>query len=409
MTATDKKIDQLILERIMDIGSGMLKAGGEIKRVEETITLLCRAYGALDADVFVITSDIVTTVRFEDSDALTQTRRIKNLQVNMAEVEFYNQLSREICAEPMTNEEILSRLKQKPDFNTNQFLLSAVWAVISASFTLFFGGEVIDAVISFIIGGVLCLFYNIVSKRIDNNYCVVVLCSVFGGLLPFFLRLVNPEINSFYINIGNIMLLIPGVALMTSIRDMFSGDTISGLLEFFEAMLVGFVIAFGFAVMNSTYTINVLETSPLLEIATAFAGSLGFAVVFGCRYKIGFVGALGGALSWIIVVLLTAVNISEYIAFFVAAMAITLYSRLMAMVTRCPATPFLRVAVVPLVPGKALYMTMVYALSEEWQSLFTQGISTILYALCISSGILIISTLFDMRDKKIIGKLAVRD
>lgn len=401
---TNIKLDQQILERIMDIGSGMLRAGGEIKRVEETITLLCRAYGAVEIDVFVITSDIVTTVRFEDSDALTQSRRIKNQQVNMAEVEFYNQLSREICANPITNKEILEKLKKKPDFKRNQILMAVVWAVISASFTLFFGGTVIDAVISFVIGIVLCLFYNLVSRRIDNYYCVVVLCSVFGGLLPFLLRLVNPQINSFYINIGNIMLLIPGVALMTSIRDMFSGDTISGLLEFFEAMLVGFVIAFGFAVMNSTYTINAIATSAVVGIATAFTGSVGFAIVFGCRYKIGLVGAVGGAISWVIVVLLTSCNFSEYIAFFVSAMVITVYARLMAKVMRCPATPFLRVAVVPLVPGKALYMTMVYALAEEWQLLFTQGISTIFYALCISSGILIISTLFDMRDKKIIGK-----
>ena len=37
------------------------------------------------------------------------------------------------------------------------------------------------------------------------------------------------------ISIGNIMLLIPGVALTNSLRDMFSGNTISGLMRFIEA------------------------------------------------------------------------------------------------------------------------------------------------------------------------------
>ena len=37
--------------------------------------------------------------------------------------------------------------------------------------------------------------------------------------------------------IGNIMLLIPGIALTTSLRDMINGDTISGLLGLSEAVL----------------------------------------------------------------------------------------------------------------------------------------------------------------------------
>ena len=36
--------DQL-LAAILDIGEAMLEAGGEVSRVEKTLTLLCRAYG----------------------------------------------------------------------------------------------------------------------------------------------------------------------------------------------------------------------------------------------------------------------------------------------------------------------------------------------------------------------------
>ena len=49
------------------------------------------------------------------------------------------------------------------------------------------------------------------------------------------------------ISIGNIMLLIPGVALTNSLRDMFSGNTISGLMRFIESILLALTIAFGFA------------------------------------------------------------------------------------------------------------------------------------------------------------------
>ena len=47
--------------------------------------------------------------------------------------------------------------------------------------------------------------------------------------------------------IGNIMLLIPGIALTTSLRDMINGETISGLLGLSEAVLKALAIAIGFA------------------------------------------------------------------------------------------------------------------------------------------------------------------
>ena len=47
--------------------------------------------------------------------------------------------------------------------------------------------------------------------------------------------------------IGNIMLLIPGVVLTNSIRDMLSGDMISGLLRLSESVVLAVAIAIGFA------------------------------------------------------------------------------------------------------------------------------------------------------------------
>ena len=42
------------------------------------------------------------------------------------------------------------------------------------------------------------------------------------------------------------MLLIPGIMLTNSLRDLFNGDTISGLLRFLEAVLLSMTIAAGF-------------------------------------------------------------------------------------------------------------------------------------------------------------------
>ena len=51
------------------------------------------------------------------------------------------------------------------------------------------------------------------------------------------------------IMIGNIMLVIPGIQLTTSLRDMINGDTISGLLNLSEAILKAISVALGFALV----------------------------------------------------------------------------------------------------------------------------------------------------------------
>ena len=48
--------------------------------------------------------------------------------------------------------------------------------------------------------------------------------------------------------IGEVMLLIPGIAMTNSIRDMLLGDTMSGILRLCEALLMAISIALGFGI-----------------------------------------------------------------------------------------------------------------------------------------------------------------
>ena len=57
----------------------MLRCGAEIHRVEDTLTRMGQAYGAVRTDIFVITSSIVVTIAFPDGVELTQTRRIVSI------------------------------------------------------------------------------------------------------------------------------------------------------------------------------------------------------------------------------------------------------------------------------------------------------------------------------------------
>ena len=53
--------------------------------------------------------------------------------------------------------------------------------------------------------------------------------------------------------IGCIMPLVPGIALTTSIRDLFNGDYVSGTIHLMDALLTAFCIAIGVGTIITIY------------------------------------------------------------------------------------------------------------------------------------------------------------
>ena len=81
-------------------------------------------------------------------------------------------------------------------------------------------------------------------KQIFSN----IIYSILSGLLCIFVCFAGLGRHLDTIMIGNIMLLIPGVLLTNSFRDFISGDMISGLLHFSEAIITAVCVAGGFII-----------------------------------------------------------------------------------------------------------------------------------------------------------------
>ncbi|MDO5785646.1 MAG: threonine/serine exporter family protein, partial [Eubacteriales bacterium] len=92
------------------------------------------------------------------------------------------------------------------------------------------------------------LFLNQWFQRIWNSRLLHALfCSIFAGAAALVLNRWGLCEHADKVIIGDIMLLIPGIALTNALRDLFAGDTISGLLRLLEALLQAGAIACGFA------------------------------------------------------------------------------------------------------------------------------------------------------------------
>lgn len=130
----------------------------------------------------------------------------------------------------------------------------------------------------------------------------------------------------------------------------------------------------------------------LLQLITATLGALGFSLIFNVRGKSVLFATLGGLLAWGSYLLLTGAGLTPVMAYLAVSIIITIYAEISARLHKAPATVFLVCAIIPLVPGSRLYQTMVCAVQQDWSGFFATGLETLLLAIAIAGGIILVST-----------------
>ena len=118
-------------------------------------------------------------------------------------------------------------------------------ALISGAFAAFFGGTVRDLLVSALIGIVLKCTEEFLVRQKTNSFVTILLCSCLGGLLANLAVMAQVGNQVDMISLGNIILFIPGVVFVNSMRDMFSKDIVTGLVGFVESSLTTMVMAMG--------------------------------------------------------------------------------------------------------------------------------------------------------------------
>ena len=241
----DTEADRLLC-LALDIGDGMLKSGGEINRVEETITRICYAYGAVHTEVFSIPSVIIAAVRMADGSYSSQVRRIHSTANDLYRLEQFNDISRWACRETPDFEDLDERIRQvKKKKGVPSWLRCLASAVAAGAFAVFFGGTWRDGVVAAAIGALVFLVDCIPVKQF-NGLAKTLVQSLLAGILAILSVNIGLGSDAGMIMIGTIMLLIPGLSFGTALRDLLCGDILAGTLKTVQCVLAALMIAGGY-------------------------------------------------------------------------------------------------------------------------------------------------------------------
>ena len=396
---------RLVVSRALDIGERMLLSGGEVSRVEDTVSRILKSYGAERVEVFTILSFISLTAVFDEERVLTENRRVSIVAYSndFTRLEQLNALSRYVCAEKPALSDLSERLAaidlppRKKQFRELYALLGYILS--GTGFAVFFGGSWLDALGA----GICCLvvwFLNWFLKRAAlQRLFHAFFVSFIAGALCYLVILLGLGQHPGQVMMAVIMVLIPGIAITNAMREMLISDTISGILRLVESLLIATAVAFGFALAMFVFKDHFPEehfTSldadlRYLQVLAAAVGTLGFAILFNNRPRRLFLGALGGGLIWVMYLILSGYIGSDFLCVALAAAFGAVYAEIMARVCKAPATVFTILSEIALIPGGSLYITMHHLVGGRQTEALQYGMHTAMVAIAIALGIVLVT------------------
>lgn len=414
-TWSGEEISRKILPCILNIGESLMRSGADVNHVERLISQLGKAYGATHMNVFVITESIIVTMTIADGREYTQTRRIGPTETNFWKLERMNKFCRSVRHMPLPPDELIARFDEVDlESKRENSWLYAGALLVGASYTVFFGGNALDAAVSAVLSVILCFLVLKLSDKTPNLIGFNVIASFIIGILVCAAGHLLPTLSLETTLSGIIMVVIPGLAMTNSIRDMLSGDTLAGLMRFAESILWTAALVFGFTVAFMLMGLSVHTEVPtqnyLIKYAAVLPATVGILLFDFSRRKLFILGIIGAMISYPFYVLIQMTGpSSEFLPVFTASIVAAVYSEILAHKWRVPTAVFFAVAVMPLIPGRLLFSTVNFVVQSNWAAASEIGNTAAMTSLGIATAICIVWTISrtweNLRISKHVAKL----
>ena len=398
----------LLTDLAATMGYHLAMSGAETFRVEDTIHRILLAYG-VECEVFAIPNSVSVSLEAANGKPLMIMRRIGFHGNDLEKVEQLNALSRRICAEKPSVDEAMTWLRetltQCRSYSTPLYYLGNI--LVGIGFCLVFGGMLRDCLCAGLIGLIIGLVTRYMDKREANPFFSTILASCLMAIPAYLAAGLGWICCPDAAIIGALMLLVPGLLITNSMRDIIYGDTNSGIFRIVQVVLTALAIALGTAaawhITAGLYgqTGSATVTWPAWAQAIAvFVGCSGFCILFNVHGRGLAMCIVGGAAAWMVYLLCGALGCDVYAANLAAAVFAALYAEIMARVRKCPATPYLVIATIPMLPGAGVYYTMSMGLEGNVMESVAKGLQTIGIAGSLAVGILLVSTVFRLISRR---------
>lgn len=236
------------------IGQLMLANGAETFRVEDTVQRICKSRGFSHINVFMAPNTII--VSDDRFDGYTFMKVIESRCINLKVIDILNDFSRRFVSNiDMSIDEAICELKHleyKPDHSQMEI---NIWTAIgSSSFAVLVGGDNILTFMLTLITSVVAMDTFEKVKKISN---IPVFATLVASIVIGFCGIGLVEVGILdtpkMLIVGSIMPLLPGLPFIKAIRDLVSGELMSGVGRVIDAGIIATAIAVGVGMSMNAY------------------------------------------------------------------------------------------------------------------------------------------------------------
>ena len=384
---------EMVLDFCVELSRRMIMSGANVERVNLAVDRVCSTYELDDVSIFLLPTYVSVSARDRSGYSAVRQASIPAGGINLTRLMSLNRLSyrvKEQRPSPDTLGSLLEKSSGTRDYPDPVVLLGQICAM--SCLCLLFGGgfrEIFCVAVVTVLAHYLLILLAIpgVDKMLTNALLMWIVTSA-----VFLLSSAGITDKQPVVIITALMLVIPGIPLTNAVRSMLCGNELSGGMQTVRVTVETMALATGiFLSMVMFSSADLLNnpvgtvTNPFILILLAFGTSFFLGVVFRILPQDLWLAGLGGAITRIVLLILTPLCARPVYAT-VAAFVATIYAELLGKIQKKPSTYYTYPAIIPLIPGDLFFYTLIGINQKNSEMVRTNGFDCALTLVSMSVG-----------------------
>lgn len=240
----NKKIKKL-MNLALNAGVLLSTYGAESYRAEDTIERICRTNkNVSNVNAYALPSAIFLSLNYKGEN-YTIFKKVTLSDTNLQNIDKINTLSRLFVKNEININDSMDILDEIKNEKPSKIFIYLSAGIATSFFTILFGGSMKDFLPSFLIGIAISILSSSLLKLKLSFFVNNIICAfISAGLAIICVKFHFGESIDMII-IGAIMLLVPGVQITNAVRDIMSGEFITGTITSIKAVFIALAIALG--------------------------------------------------------------------------------------------------------------------------------------------------------------------
>ncbi|USS93942.1 threonine/serine exporter family protein [Fructilactobacillus ixorae] len=233
-----------VVQTCLLAGKILIENGSELNRVSDTIKRIAMNAGLDDLNAYVTITGLMISA---NDEAGAQIKEVEQRNFDLRRIAAVNKLSRRFAEHKLTIFQFYRLLLKVEHIGLYYpfWLLMVAAAVLSGAITVVFNNDLPDFFITSLVGMFGWLIFHELSLRVQASFISEFVSAMAIGAMAIYAVRLGLGQSTDNIIIGAVMPLVPGVPITNAVRDLISGNLISGPARGVEALICACALGFG--------------------------------------------------------------------------------------------------------------------------------------------------------------------